>query len=114
VMVQRAAEEAGARKQVASYSLVLLLVGEVCLLAGRLTEAQAAAVSVLEHFRRQAERAHEAWTLRLLGDVAAQRDPGDVAVAEGHYRASRDLATALGMTPLIARCDRAIRDLAPE
>ena len=110
-MVQRAAEEAGARKQVASYSQVLLLLGEVCLLAGRLTEAHAAAVSVLEHFRRQAERAHEAWTLRLLGDVAAQRDPADIAVAEAHYRASRDLAAALGMTPLIARCDRALGDL---
>jgi len=43
--------------------------------------------------------------------VAAQRDPADIAVAEAHYRASRDLAAALGMSPLIARCDRALGDL---
>jgi class 3 adenylate cyclase/tetratricopeptide (TPR) repeat protein len=111
-MVQRAAEEAGARKQVATYSQVLLLLGEVCLLAGRLTEAHAAAVSVLDRFRQHGERAHEAWALRLLGDVAAQASPADVAGADTRYRASRDLAAALGMAPLIARCDRALSDLA--
>ncbi len=111
-MVQRAAEEAGARKQAASYSQVLLLLGEVSLLADRLTEAETAATSALEHFRRQGERAHEAWALRLLGDVAARRSPADVAGAEARYRASRDLAAGLGMTPLVARCESALSDLA--
>jgi len=107
-MVQRATEEASARRQAASYSQALLLSGEVCLLARRRDEAHVAAVSALEHFRRQGERAHEAWALRVLGDLAAQDTPVDVAGAVAHYRASRDLAAALGMTPLIARCDRAL------
>jgi tetratricopeptide (TPR) repeat protein len=111
-MVQRAAEEAGARKQAASYSQVLLLLGEVSLLADRMTEAETAATSALEHFRRQGERAHEAWALRLLVDVAARRAPADVAGAEARYRASRDLAAGLGMTPLVARCESALSDLA--
>jgi tetratricopeptide (TPR) repeat protein len=111
-MARRAVEEAGARKQAASYSLILLLLGEVSLLAAQMTEAETAARSALEHFRRQGERAHEAWALRLLGDVSARRAPPDAAAAEADYRASRDLAAGLGMTPLVARCERALSDLA--
>ncbi len=110
-MVRRAAQEAEARRQAASYTQALLLLGEVGLLADRHADAEAAAQSALERFRRQGERAHEAWALRLLGDVAARRSPPDAAGAAAHYRASRDLATTLGMTPLIARCERALGGL---
>jgi len=110
-MVQRAVEQARARGQAATYSQVLLLRGEISLLANRLAEAHTAGHSALERFRNQGQRAHEASALRLLGDVAAQGSPIDVAGAEARYRASRDLAVALGMTPLIARCDRALSDL---
>jgi class 3 adenylate cyclase/tetratricopeptide (TPR) repeat protein len=110
-MAERAAAEAGARQQAASHSKILLLLGEVCLLAGRITDAEAAALSSLERFRQQGERAHEAWALRLLADVAARRCPPDVAGAEERYRAGHDLAAALGMTPLMERCERGRADL---
>jgi class 3 adenylate cyclase/tetratricopeptide (TPR) repeat protein len=108
-MAQRAAEEARARRQVWSYSQVLLLLGEVCLLAGRLTEAQEAARLALERFRRQGEQAHEAWALRLLGDIAAQDNSSEAA---GLYHTARQIAVALGMAPLVARCEQALNGLA--
>ncbi|MGH8682306.1 MAG: hypothetical protein ACREVP_12485, partial [Burkholderiales bacterium] len=46
----------------------------------------------------------EAWALRLHGEVAAHRDPPDLAAAEGHYRQAQGLATELGMRPLLAHC----------
>jgi class 3 adenylate cyclase/tetratricopeptide (TPR) repeat protein len=108
-MAQGAAAEAQARRQVATYSQVLLLLGEVCLLAGRPADAQDAAHSALERFRRQGQQAHEAWALRLLGDVAAQDAPGEAGEL---YRSAREIAAALGMAPLLARCERALNELA--
>jgi class 3 adenylate cyclase/tetratricopeptide (TPR) repeat protein len=101
-MLQRAAEEAARRRQAVSYPNVLLHLGEVWLLAGRLTEAADAAASALGLFRRQRERGHEASALRLLGDIAGQIGSDD---AEGSYDAARALARELGMRPLAARCE---------
>jgi hypothetical protein len=46
-------------------------------------------------------RAH---AIRLLGEIAAHRDPPGVAQAEAHYRDAHALATDLGMRPLVAHC----------
>jgi tetratricopeptide (TPR) repeat protein len=110
-IVERAVEQAAVRKQAASHVQVLLLLAEVRLLSGRVAEAEMAALSALEHSRRQNERGHEAWALRLLGETHVRRSPPDVTGAESRYRAARDLASELGMTPLLERCDRALRDL---
>jgi len=98
----RAAEEAWRRRQAASYPNVLLLLGEVWLLAGRTAEAEDAARRALELFRRQRERGHEASALRLLADIAGQAGVDD---AEASYNAARALARELGMRPLAARCE---------
>jgi tetratricopeptide (TPR) repeat protein len=54
--------------------------------------------------RRQQERGHEAWGLRLLGAIASRRDPCDVETAKGYYREALALASELGMRPLVAHC----------
>jgi tetratricopeptide (TPR) repeat protein len=54
--------------------------------------------------RERGERGHEAWALRLLGDIAAHQSRPDVATAEAHYGAAMALADALGMRPLQAHC----------
>src|SRR5262249_49458124 len=46
----------------------------------------------------------KAYTLRLLGEIAAQKDSLDVGEAEDHYRQALALAEELGMRPLIAHC----------
>ncbi len=100
-MVERAVDESTARKQVASYSKIILLLAEVYLLGGRLERALEAASRGLDLFRRQRERGHEAWALRLLGDIASDTTPVE---AERYYRQAAGLATELGMSPLVARC----------
>jgi len=54
------------------------------------------------------ERGIEAYALRLLGEIATQREPPEAAVAETHYRQARALADALGMRPLQAHCHRGL------
>jgi tetratricopeptide (TPR) repeat protein len=74
------------------------------LLAGRTDEAGALARQAVELARAQKERGHEAWALRLLGEIASRREPLDAAATEGHYRQALGLATELGMRPLVAHC----------
>ncbi len=104
-MVKRAVEEMATRSRTATYATILLLLGEVCLIAGRLDEAAGSATSALDLFRRQEERAHEACARLLLGDVAARQSPFDLQQAETNYRGAADLAGELGMNPLLARCE---------
>jgi tetratricopeptide (TPR) repeat protein len=85
-------------------SLRTIWLSEAYLLAGRMADARAAAQRALGLARRHKERGHEAYTLRLLGEIAAREDPLDLAEAENHYREALALADALDMRPLIAHC----------
>jgi len=71
---------------------------------GHLVEARHRAEQALAFARAHKERSHEAWALRLLGEIAAQRDPPDDEEAATHYRQALALADALGMRPLVAHC----------
>jgi tetratricopeptide (TPR) repeat protein len=85
-------------------SVALSRVGEVYLLAGRLEDATAQAVRALELSRDRKERGVQAWSLRLLGEITAQREPPEAAQAQGHYWQALALADELGMRPLQAHC----------
>ena len=88
-----------------------LPLGEAHLLAGRLEEAHALAEQALTLARAHQERGHEAYALRLLGDIAAHRAPPDVDEAAAHYRQALTLAEDLGMRPLQAHCHRSLGTL---
>ena len=60
----------------------------------------------MPHRRAHKERGDEAWALRLLGDLASDRE--HFSEAEGHYRDALALADALGMRPLAAHCHRGV------
>jgi tetratricopeptide (TPR) repeat protein len=81
-----------------------LWTGEVSLLVGRLEEATTAACYALEHAGIHQERGDQAHALRLLGDIAASRDPLAFEQAEAHYRQAIAVAEELGMRPLLAHC----------
>jgi len=81
------------------------------MLASRLEEAHALAEGALELANRHQERGHEAYALRLLGEIAVQRDRPDAEYAETHYRQALALAEALGMRPLQAHCHRGLSSL---
>ena len=54
--------------------------------------------------REHQERGNQAYALRLLGDIAARREPPESEPAEAHYRQALALAEELGMRPLQAHC----------
>ena len=87
-----------------SQSLRTIWLSEAYLLAGREADARAAAQRALGLARQHKERGHEAYTLRLLGEIAAREDPLDIGKAEDHYRQALALAEELGMRPLLAHC----------
>jgi tetratricopeptide (TPR) repeat protein len=86
-----------------SYAPVVAQLGEACVRAGRLEEALVHAQRALPVAGEGRERGNEAWALRLLGEIAARRDPPEVETAEEHYRLALALAEELGMRPLRAR-----------
>jgi tetratricopeptide (TPR) repeat protein len=85
-------------------ALCCLFLGEAHLLTGRLEEAQALAERALAFAREHQERGHQAYALRLLGEIAARRQPPEVEQAESHYHQALALANELGMRPLMAHC----------
>jgi len=76
--------------------------GYLC--AGLLDEAIQEAEQALHLQRQHKERGHEAWTLRLLGEISSHREPAMNAGAEEYYGQALVLAEELGMRPLIAHC----------
>jgi tetratricopeptide (TPR) repeat protein len=78
--------------------------GEAYLLAGQLDEAYTQAQRGLELSRAHQELGHEAYALRLLGEVAAQRHPPECDQAGDYYRQALALAEELGIRPLQAHC----------
>jgi hypothetical protein len=49
-------------------------------------------------------RGHQAWALRLCGEIASRRDLPDLDQAEGHYLQALALADEFGMRPLVTHC----------
>jgi tetratricopeptide (TPR) repeat protein len=71
---------------------------------GRLEEATQCALRALELARAHQERGHQAYALRLFGDIAAHREPSEVEAAKTYYHQALALAEELGMRPLQAHC----------
>src|SRR5262249_43662659 len=92
-------------------TLCRLSLGEAQRLAGYLEEAHALAERTLALTRVHQERGHEAYALRLLGDIAARREPPEHGQAEAHYQQALALAEELGMRPLQAHCHRGLGTL---
>jgi class 3 adenylate cyclase/tetratricopeptide (TPR) repeat protein len=100
--LERGVEQA--RGIVALQALRLAWLSEAYLLAGRTADARAIGEQALALTRSHHERANEAWTLRLLGEIAASADPPEAEQAERNYRQALAFAGELGMRPLAAHC----------
>jgi tetratricopeptide (TPR) repeat protein len=74
-LLTQAMEQSTAMDVVFLQALCHLSLGEAQALAGRLKEAHTLAECALALANRHQERGHEAYALRLLGDIAAQREP---------------------------------------
>jgi tetratricopeptide (TPR) repeat protein len=104
VLLEQAVKQSTAMQIVYLHALWLINLGEGYRRAGRLEEATQVAMPALELTRAHRERGHQAYALRLLGDIAAHREPPEVEAAETHYRQALALAEDLGMRPLQAHC----------
>jgi class 3 adenylate cyclase/tetratricopeptide (TPR) repeat protein len=103
-LLTQAMEQSAATGRAHHETLCRLSLGEAHLLAGRLEEAHALAQQALVLAQEHQERGHQAYALRLLGEIAAHRDPLDVAQAATHCQQALALAEELGMRPLQAHC----------
>jgi tetratricopeptide (TPR) repeat protein len=94
------------------HSISVVQLGEAYLLADRVEDACTCGEQAVTLARQRGERGHEAWALRLLGEIASHPRRPDVAKAEAHDGAAMTLAYELGMDPLVAHCRLGLAKLA--
>jgi tetratricopeptide (TPR) repeat protein len=110
-LLEQAEQQGAARGSMGGQALRVGYWSEASLRAGRMPEARQRAGRALALARTHQERGHEAWVLRLLGEIAAHQAPLEVEPAAAHYRQALALAEALGMRPLQAHCHRGLGTL---
>src|SRR5262249_35706733 len=103
-LLERVLEQTASSGRIVGQARLLFALGEAHLRAGHLEEARPLAVRALEYCRTYQQRGYEAYTLRLLGDLAAHHDPPEVEEADTSYRRALALAEELEMHPLVAHC----------
>jgi tetratricopeptide (TPR) repeat protein len=102
--LQAGVQDSAAAGRVAFLSLNTLWLSEGYLASGHLEKASAAADEAFKLARKHKERGHEAWTLKLLGDITLLQNLPDAETAEAYYRQALALSEQLGMRPLQAHC----------
>ncbi|HXH83419.1 MAG TPA: AAA family ATPase [Candidatus Tectomicrobia bacterium] len=102
-LLEAAAEQATALQFMYFHALTLAWLAEARLVAGRPDDAARLAERALTLARAQHGRGDEAWSLRLLADIAARAQPPRVEEGETAYRRALTLAEDLGMRPLAAQ-----------
>ena len=95
-LLTQAIEQTTAMETVFIQALCGLSLGEAHLLDGCLEEAQALAEQTLARARVHQEQGHEAYALRLLGEIAARPEPPERERAEAYYHQALALAEELG------------------
>jgi class 3 adenylate cyclase/tetratricopeptide (TPR) repeat protein len=102
--LERGVENSAAAGRLAFLSLSTAWLSEGYLLCGRLEEADSIAHRALDLSKEHKERGHEAWVLKLFGDIELHRNPPKIDQAEERYRRALALSRELGMRPLEAHC----------
>jgi len=85
-------------------ALWTLNLAEGLITAGQLDQARETARHALDLAVSHKERGHQAWALRLLGELSAMREPPEVGEAEAYFGQALALAEPRGMRPLVAHC----------
>jgi predicted ATPase/class 3 adenylate cyclase len=82
------------------------------LFAQRPAEAAAAADQALALAQQHKERGHEAWAMKVLGDISMHESRRDAGAAETLYRKALDLCSELHMGPLAVHCRMGLASVA--
>ena len=107
-LLEVAVEQDVAMGLMRSHALTVAWLGEACLRAARIDEAAALSERALRLACVHKERGHQAWVLRLLGEIAFRGNSAQGSAAEAHYRQALAVAEDLGMRPLVAHCQLAL------
>ena len=103
-LLEEAVQSAESMELMANHTLRLVWLGQAHVAAGDGEAAGRFGRRALDVARRYKERGHEAYALRLLGDLALSSSPPDAVQAREHYGQALELAESLGMRPLSAHC----------
>jgi class 3 adenylate cyclase/tetratricopeptide (TPR) repeat protein len=110
-LLEQSVEQAASMGWKADASPLAARLSEAYLAAGRAQDASAMAARALDLAVEQKGRGHQAWALRLCGEIASRRDLPDLDEAEGHYLQALALADEIGIRPLVAHCHRGLGSL---
>ena len=85
-------------------ALCMASLAEGYLFSGRANEAENCAARAVELAKQYKERGHEAWALKIRGDISMQEQKREPVTAEAHYRQALTLGNELKMRPLVGHC----------
>src|SRR5262249_38984085 len=103
-LTEAAVGQGAAINLVGGHSLLLVHLGEVCLLAGRQDDARQHAKQALELARAHKEPGYEGWALRLLAECEMRGAEAEDTTARDLFQEALGLGAELGMRPLVAHC----------
>ena len=103
-LLRQAVDQTAATGNMVRHSSEVAMLGEARLFAGCPDEASRHAIHAVELARSHGERGNEAAATRLLGEIAAAKEPPEREAGERHYRAALTLARECGTTPLVGVC----------
>lgn len=104
LMIEQALDEARAMHFAVDTPRLFERLATAHLVAGHHALAESKAAHALFLAQKSNARGHQAWTLRLLGDICLATEPLNGEAAEANFNGALDLATELGMRPLAAHC----------
>lgn len=103
-LLEQAVQQWASMRLTGGHAPMLVELGEAYLLAGRVADARETGARGLALAREHKERGHEAWALRLAGEIALRLDAHEPDAVRAHLGEALSLATELSMRPLVARC----------
>jgi class 3 adenylate cyclase/DNA-binding winged helix-turn-helix (wHTH) protein/tetratricopeptide (TPR) repeat protein len=110
-LLELAVDQATSMGYLVFHSLWVVGLSEAYLLDGRREEALKLGRRALDLSRDHQERGHQAYALRLLGEITMHQVSLEIEQAESFYRQALTLAKELGMRPLQAHCHRGLGTL---
>jgi class 3 adenylate cyclase/tetratricopeptide (TPR) repeat protein len=103
-LLETGVEQATSLGRVDNHALWAAWLSEVYMLDAQMEKAIHLARRAHDLSLQHKERGHQAYVLRLLGEIAYRRAPPEIEHAEASYRQALAMATEHGMRPLMAHC----------
>ena len=103
ILLEETERESSAMHRLGGLAMIVVRLGEAYLCKSRIADAERCARRALSLSRKHGERGHEAYALRLLGelDITARHHPDE---SESNFLQALQRAEELDLRPLVAQC----------